>query len=111
MSEPTDVWLGALGLVAQRITQGVQRQLDERALRLDQLAQRVGRPQGGVQRFRLQLERLQGRARQGVLLKLQHQTQQIRRPELDFIQKARQFIVQKQFRLDTLAARLDALNP
>ncbi|HQQ71323.1 MAG TPA: exodeoxyribonuclease VII large subunit, partial [Alicycliphilus sp.] len=48
VSEPRAVWLGALDLLAERLADGLQRQIDQRHQRLDQAAQRLGRPSGLV---------------------------------------------------------------
>ncbi len=111
VSEPTDVWLAALDLMNDRLSNAMHRRIDERAQRLDQLAVQVSRPQHVVQRWRLHLERLQGRVRHAVLSNLQQQSQQMRRPEVDFLSKSLEMIARHRARLDTLSARLDALNP
>lgn len=111
VAQPRDVWLGALELLSDRITDGVQRQLDLRHQRLDQAAARLGRPSGLVTRQDLQLARLAQRMRHGMLLKLQRiaQTQQALQAELPA--KLQRRIDQHADRLDRAALRLELLDP
>ncbi|KRD25096.1 exodeoxyribonuclease VII [Acidovorax sp. Root267] len=111
VAQPRDVWLGALGLLAGRIGDGVQRQLDARHQRLDQAAARLGRPSGLVAREQMQLARLAQRMRHGVLLKLQRLAQSQQALEADLPQKMQRRLVQQTERLDRAALRLDLLDP
>ncbi|KRD55845.1 exodeoxyribonuclease VII [Acidovorax sp. Root275] len=111
VAQPRDVWLGALGLLAGRISDGVQRQLDARHQRLDQAAARLGRPSGLVAREQMQLARLAQRMRHGVLLKLQRLAQSQKALEADLPQKMQRRLVQQAERLDRAALRLDLLDP
>ena len=111
VSQPRDVWLGALGLLGERIGDGVQRQLDARHQRLDQAAARLGRPSGLVARQQLQLARLAQRMHHGVLLKLQRLAQSQQALEAEMPQKIQRRLVQQADRLDRAALRLDLLDP
>ena len=111
VAQPRDVWLGALGLLAGRISDGVQRQLDARHQRLDQAAARLGRPSGLVAREQMQLARLAQRMRHGVLLKLQRLAQSQKALEADFPKKIERRLVQQAERLDRAALRLELLDP
>ncbi|WP_029413056.1 exodeoxyribonuclease VII large subunit [Acidovorax radicis] len=111
VAQPRDVWLGALGLLAGRISDGVQRQLDARHQRLDQAAARLGRPSGLVAREQMQLARLAQRMRHGVLLKLQQLAQSQKALDADLPQKMQRRLVQQAERLDRAALRLDLLDP
>ncbi|WP_426304152.1 exodeoxyribonuclease VII large subunit [Acidovorax facilis] len=111
VAQPRDVWLGALGLLAGRISDGVQRQLDTRHQRLDQAAARLGRPSGLVAREQMQLARLAQRMRHGVLLKLQRLAQSQKALGADFPQKIQRRLVQQAERLDRAALRLELLDP
>ena len=111
VAQPRDVWLGALGLLAGRIGDGVQRQLDARHQRLDQAAARLGRPSGLVAREQMQLARLAQRMHHGVLLKLQRLAQSQKAMEADLPQKMQRRLVQQAERLDRAALRLDLLDP
>ncbi|WP_404299694.1 exodeoxyribonuclease VII large subunit [Alicycliphilus denitrificans] len=111
VSEPRAVWLGALELLAGRLQDGVQRQIDLRHQRLDQAAQRLGRPSGLVARQQLRLAQLAQRMRHGMLLKTQHvaQTHQALQANLPHI--VQRSLMQRGERLERAALRLELLNP
>jgi exodeoxyribonuclease VII large subunit len=111
VAQPRDVWLGALALVAGRISDGVQRQLDARHQRLDRAAARLGRPSGLVARQQMQLARLAQRMRHGVLLKLQRLAQSQQALEANLPQKLQRHLVGQADRLDRAALRLELLDP
>ncbi len=71
VAQPREVWLGALDLLADRLESAVQRQIDLRHQRLDQAAQRLGRPSGLAAREQLRLARCAQRLRHGMLLNLE----------------------------------------
>ena len=105
------VWLGALDLLAARLSDGVQRQLDARHQRLDQGAARLGRPSGLVARQQLQLARLAQRMRHGVLLKMQRLAQRQQALEAQLPQALQRSVAQNAERLDRAALRLELLDP
>ena len=111
VAQPRDLWLGALQLLAQRLDDGVQRQIDLRHQRLDSAAQRLGRPSGIVARQELQLARLAQRMRHGVLLKVQRlaQTQQALQAQLP--QTLQRSLTDQAQRLERAALRLELLDP
>ncbi len=111
VAQPREVWLGALGLLAGRLADGVERQLDARHQRLDQAAARLGRPSGLVAREQLQLARLAQRMRHGVLLKLQRLGQYQQAMEANLPQKMQRCVAQHTERLERAALRLDLLDP
>ena len=108
---PRDVWLGALELFAGRISDGVVRQLDTRHQRLDQAAARLGRPSGLVARQQLQLARLAQRMRHGVLLKMQHLTQNQQALQAQFSEKMQRRLTLQADRVERAAVRLELLDP
>ncbi len=72
MAQPREVWLGALGLLAGRLQNGVQRQLEQRAQRLDRPAHGAGAAlRAWWRRSTSACAQLAQRMRQAVLLKLQ----------------------------------------
>ena len=71
VSQPRDVWLGALQLMQGRLEDGVQRLLDRQQQRLDLASQRLGRPSEQLARSRLQLSRQAQRLRHAMQLRLQ----------------------------------------
>ena len=111
VAQPRAVWLGALDLVAERLADGVQRQLDTRHQRLDQAGARLGRPSGLVARQQMQLARLAQHMRQGVLLKLQRLAHTQQALGADLPVKLQRRLVQHGDRLDRAALRLELLNP
>ena len=111
VAQPRDVWLGALGLLAARISDGVQRQLDARHQRLDQAAARLGRPSALVAREQMQLARFAQRMRHGVLLKLQRLAQSRQALEAHLPQALQRSVAQQSDRLGRAALRLELLDP
>lgn len=111
VAQPREVWLGALGLLSDRLGDAVQRQLDLRHQRLDQAAARLGRPSGLVGRQQVQLARLAQQMQHGVLLKLQRLAQSHKALEADLGQSIGQALSRQRERLDRAALRLDLLDP
>lgn len=111
VAQPRDVWLGALGLLSDRLGDAVQRQLDLRHQRLDQAAARLGRPSGLVGRQQVQLARLAQHMQHEVLLKLQRLAQSQKALEADLGQSIDQALSRQRERLDRAALRLDLLDP
>ncbi len=69
-AQPRDVWLGAVALMAQRLSDATGRVLDGHAQRLDLATRRLGRPSSLMARERLQLSQQAQRLRYGVLAQL-----------------------------------------
>ena len=111
VAQPRDVWLGALGLLGGRISDGVQRQLDQRHQRLDQAAARLGRPSGLVAREQLKLARLAQRMRHGVLLKLQRVAHHQQTLEAKLPHQVQRAVTQHAERLDRADLRLQLMDP
>ena len=111
VAQPREVWLGALGLLAGRLQNGVQRQLEQRAQRLDQASARLGRPSGLVAAQHQRLAQLAQRMRQAVLLKLQLLAHTQKALEADFPLKIQRSLAQRQQRLERAALRLQLLDP
>ena len=98
-------------MLADRLSDGVQRQLDTRHQRLDQAAARLGRPSGLVARQQLQLARLAQRMRHGVLLKMQRLAQRQQALEAQLPQALQRSVAQNADRLERAALRLELLDP
>ncbi len=111
VAQPRAVWLGALGLLAGRLGDGVQRQLDQRGQRLDQWAARLGRPSGLVVREQQRQARLAERMRRAVLLKLQQLAHDQQALEVRFPETLRHSLTGHQQRLERAALRLQLLDP
>ena len=111
VAQPREVWLGALDLLADRLESAVQRQIDLRHQRLDQAAQRLGRPSGLAAREQLRLARCAQRLRHGMLLNLERLAQKNKALEADFAQKTARHIALESDRLERARLRLELLNP
>ena len=111
VAQPRSVWLGALDLLTDRLQDGVQRHLDQRGQRLDQLAARLGRPSGLAVREQQRLAQLAERMRHVTLLKLQQLTHNQKALEADFPHKLQRSLVDRHQRLERAALRLQLLDP
>ena len=111
VSQPRAVWLGALDLMAERLEDSLQRQLDSRHQRLDQAAARLGRPSGLVARQQLQLARLSQHMRHGMLLNLQRLAHTQQALQADLPVKIQRRLAHQAERLDRAALRLQLLDP
>lgn len=111
VAQPRSVWLGALDLLAGRLQDGVQRQLDQRGQRLDQWAARLGRPSGLAVREQQRVVRLAERMRRATLLKLQQLAHGQQALEASFPATVRLNLSEQQQRLDRAALRLQLLDP
>lgn len=111
VAQPRAVWLGALDLLADRLQDGVQRQLDQRGQRLDQWAARLGRPSGLAVREQQRLAQLAERMRHATLSKLQQLTHNQKALEADFPQKLQRTLADHHQRLERAALRLQLLDP
>ncbi|PVY55762.1 MULTISPECIES: exodeoxyribonuclease VII large subunit [unclassified Simplicispira] len=111
VAQPRGVWLGALDLLATRLGDGVQRQIEQRSQRLDQVAARLGRPSGLVVREQQRSARLAERMRRAVLLKMQLLAHNQQALEADFLVKMQQNLADHRQRLERAALRLQLLDP
>ncbi len=111
VAQPRGVWLGALDLLATRLGDGVQRQIEQRSQRLDQVAARLGRPSGLVVREQQCSARLAERMRRAVLLKMQLLAHNQQALEADFLVKMQQNLADHRQRLERAALRLQLLDP
>ena len=111
VAEPRGVWLGALGLLRDRLQEAVSRQLDRHGQRLDVAVGRLGRPSGLVARQRLML---QGQAQR--LQHVAHHALGLARRDLtvreQFLGQAlRRGVQTQQQRLGRAELRLQLLDP
>lgn len=111
VAQPREVWLGALGLLARRLQDGAQRQIDARHQRLDLAGQRLGRPSGLVARQELQLARLAQRMRHGALLKMQRLAHAQQALEAQLPQSLQRSVARQAERVERAALRLELLDP
>nr|WP_315203603.1 exodeoxyribonuclease VII large subunit [uncultured Albidiferax sp.] len=110
-AQPRDVWLGALGLVGQRLQDAVTRQLDTQAQRLDSAAQRLGRPSGLVARQQWKLGQQAQRLRYAALSNIEREKSAARAVEAVFPQKIKTAIEQQHARLERAGRSLALLDP
>ena len=110
-AQPREVWLGALGLMQDRLDNAVQRVLDRQAQRLDIAAQRLGRPSEQLARNQLQLSRQAQRLRHSMLLKLQRLAQSQQAIQVSFPNIFQRSLEQQRQTLDRIDLRLQLLDP
>ena len=111
VAQPREVWLGALGLMQDRLDNAVQRVLDRQAQRLDIAAQRLGRPSEQLARNQLQLSRQAQRLRHSMLLKLQRLAQSQQAIQVNFPNIFQRSLEQQRQTLDRIDLRLQLLDP
>ena len=110
-AQPRAVWLGALDLLAERLQDAAQRQIDLRLQRLDGAAQRLGRPSGFVARQQMQLARQAQRMRHVMLLKTERLALAGQALEANLPHILERSLTQHAQRLDRAALRLELLDP
>jgi exodeoxyribonuclease VII large subunit len=111
VAEPRSVWLGALGLMRERLREAALTRLDRDSQRLDLAVSRLGRPSGRVASQRLALSTLAQRLRHAAshaLLRRSHGLQQLAG---SWPQAWRRDLQQRQQRLERAALRLQLLDP
>lgn len=111
VAAPRETWLRALDLARDRLAQGVERQLDQQAQRLDTVAARLGRPSGLLAQQQARQQQLAHRLQQSVLLKSQRMALYLQGLEADFPKVLQRGLQAQAQRLDRAALRLDLLNP
>ena len=111
VAQPREVWAGALNLLADRLHSGVQRHLDRRQQRLDQLAARLGRPSALAARQQQQWAERAQRMRHAVRLTLQRLAQSQQALQVDLTTVLRRSLAQREQRLERAALRLHLLDP
>lgn len=111
VAQPREVWLGALGLMQDRLDNAVQRVLDRQAQRLDIAAQRLGRPSEQLARNQLQLSRQAQRLRHSMLFKLQRLAQNQQAIQVNFPNIFQRSLEQQRQTLDRIDLRLQLLDP
>jgi exodeoxyribonuclease VII large subunit len=111
VSAPRDTWLGALELVHERLADGLQRQLDRHAQRLDQAQARLGRPSGLMARQQLVLVRHAGALRYGLRAGLDRERRRIDRAGEALPLHAGTRAARASERLERASLRLGLLDP
>lgn len=111
VSQPREVWLGALQLMQDRLEGATQRVLDRQQQRLDLAGQRLGRPSGQLARSQLQLSRQAQRLRHAMQLKLQRMDQAGRALQAQLPSGMRRGLDRRAEHLSRLELRLQLLDP
>ncbi|MGA0572728.1 exodeoxyribonuclease VII large subunit [Variovorax sp. VNK109] len=110
-AQPRDVWLGAVALMAQRLSDATGRVLDAQAQRLDQATRRLGRPSSLMARERLQLTHRAQRLRYGVLAQLGNKRNALQRMEPALPVALHDAVRRADDRLSRARIKLELLDP
>lgn len=110
-AQPRSVWLGALDLMQDRLTQGVERQLETAQQRLDRAASRLGQPSHLATREHAGLSLMSQRLVHAARLTLQRQGMQLERWGQVLPGLRDQALAQQQRRLEQARLRLELLDP
>jgi exodeoxyribonuclease VII large subunit len=111
VSQPREVWLGALELADERLIDAVQRQIDARGQRLDLAASRLGRPSGWLARQQAALGRTAQRLRYETLANVAHHRNRWQQRETEFPLKLQASLTRAHERLDRAERSLALLDP
>ena len=111
VAAPQELWLGALELIEERLTDALGTRLDVLGQRLDQAAARLGRPSGLVARQQLRLAHHAQRLHYAVLSKTERLAQAQRALQADLPQTFSRSLLQRRERLERVATRLRLLDP
>jgi exodeoxyribonuclease VII large subunit len=105
------VWLGAVGLMAQRLQSATHNELDVQSQRLDIATQRIGRPSDAVSQQRMQLQRLEHHLQRQTLSKKELLVLYFKGLERDFTIKTQDHLRRAHERLARAERSLELLNP
>ncbi len=111
VAESRSVWLGALGLLHERLRDAALARLDRESQRLDLVISRLGRPSGRVASQRLALSSLGQRLRHAASQALLHHRHGLQQRAGNWPQAWRRDLQQRQQRLERAALRLQLLDP
>ena len=106
-----ELWLGALGLIEERLVGALGSRIDVLSQRLDLAAGRLARPSTLVARQRLRLTYQAQRLHYAVLSKTQRAGEVQTRLRADFPQQLKRSQAQRRERLERVASRLRLLDP
>jgi exodeoxyribonuclease VII large subunit len=111
VAQPREAWLGALDLLAQRLSDAATRRLDNAAQRLDNAALRLGRPSGRVAGQQQQVDRLAQRLRHAVRLRLANDGARLQARAEALRRAGPQRLALQGQRLERASVRLVAMDP
>jgi len=111
VAEPRAVWLGALGLLQERLRDALEQHLDRQSQRLDLAASRLGRPSSLVARQRLALSTQAQRLRYAATHALTQRRRDLQQLGAAWPQAAHRALQSQQQRLERAGLRLQLLDP
>ena len=111
VAQPRDLWLGALELMQERLTEAVERQLDRHAQRLDIAARQISRPSNHIAKQRLELMHRTQRLQQSVQQHLHRGDKQLEQWSATLPRTVERSMARLEQRLANAATRLELLNP
>ena len=111
VAAPRDLWLGALGLLHERLQDAASRVLDRQSQRLDQAAGRLARPSALAARQRLALAGQGQRLRFALIQALGRQRQALLQLQAQLPAQVRRTLEAAQQRQERAALRLQLLDP
>ena len=109
--QPRDVWLGALELLQERLSDAVERHIDRQWQRLDVAARQIARPSALVHGQQQVLDRLGQRLQSAVQTHLHAQDKRVQHLASTFPVSVERRVERQQQNLERLGARLELLNP
>ncbi|MFM2274380.1 MAG: hypothetical protein RL211_252 [Pseudomonadota bacterium] len=111
VSQPRDVWLGAVDFMQDRLTDALQRHVDTQSQRLDTVTARLGRPSALAARQRLALASSAQRLAFASHLFLRQKKQDVQQLQTRLPDQLQQRLQRQRDRLDRAAVRLGLLDP
>ena len=111
VSQPRDVWLGAVDFMQDRLTDALQRHVDTQSQRLDTATARLGRPSALAARQRLALASSAHRLTFASQLFLRQKKQDVQQLQTRLPGQMQQGLQRQLDRLDRAAVRLGLLDP
>jgi exodeoxyribonuclease VII large subunit len=111
VSQPRDVWLGAVDIMQERLTDALQRHVDTQSQRLDTATARLGRPSALAARQRLALASSAHRLTFASQLFLRQKKQDVQQLQNRLPDQLQQGLQRQRDRLDRAAVRLGLLDP
>ncbi|VTU19736.1 Exodeoxyribonuclease 7 large subunit [Variovorax sp. SRS16] len=111
VAAPRELWLGALELLEERLTEALSARVDALNQRLDLAASRLGRPSALAARQQLRLAHQAQRLHYAVLSRVQRLAQSRQSLEAELPRRVGDVLTRHHERLDRAALRLQLLDP
>ncbi len=110
-AQPQSVWLGALDLLADRLSEGLQRRLEQNVQRVDRAAARLGQPSHLVTRERAMLDVQAQRLRHALGNAVQARGHALSRLQRDLPRAVSSTLASQQRAVQQAQTRLELLDP